>query len=259
MGKIGKTLALLLTLTIAVSALTLLTVKPINAQTIPKPTIPEFTVTLASNPYDVAPITTTDPYTGETVITQAGYHNENRSILISIKNQQFTAFKDSNGNRIVLSYNISSRGHYSDDWSYYTNALWKTPLITSNGEYTVTSFGYTYDENNPYTYLTNIPENGKVDFRVEGLIGYFNETITRYPVPGGEFHRLDFIGESSGWSNTQTISIPDGSVSSSTPNPSPTVPELSWWVTVPLLLSIVAVAVMLKHLPEQPKGENYLS
>ncbi len=252
MGNISKTYALLLTLIIVMSCLTMLMVKPANAQT--KPTVPEFTVTLLSNPYDVAPITTTDPYTGETVITQAGYRNENRSIIISIRNQQFSSFKDSNGNTIVLSYNVSSMGHYSDNWSYYPDAWWKTPLITSNGDYTVISFGYNYDESNSYTYLMNIPESGQVDFRVEGLIGYFNETIKRYPVPGGEFHVLSFMGESSGWSNIQTISIPDGKVITSestnpavTSVPSPTVPELSWLVIVPLLLSMFAVAVIFRH------------
>jgi hypothetical protein len=94
MGKIGKTLALLLTLTIAMSALTLLTVKPINAQTTPSPTpyhelpnpsVPEFTLKYIDNSHAVPPttITTTDTFTGkQEVVTQEGYYIQNASIQI---------------------------------------------------------------------------------------------------------------------------------------------------------------------------------
>ncbi len=53
------------------------------------PSVPEFTVQIAAHPYDVPPTTTTiiDPYTGkETVTTHAGYHVENKSIEVRIKN-----------------------------------------------------------------------------------------------------------------------------------------------------------------------------
>ena len=43
MDKIGKTSAIFLALTIAMSCLTLPAVKPAHAQTIPKPPVPEFT------------------------------------------------------------------------------------------------------------------------------------------------------------------------------------------------------------------------
>ena len=68
MGKIGKTFAIFLTLIVAMSCLTLLTVKPVNAQSIPKPSVPEFTLQIADHSYDVPAKTTstTDPYTGKT-------------------------------------------------------------------------------------------------------------------------------------------------------------------------------------------------
>ena len=50
-----------------------------------KPSVPEFTVKLVAHPYDVPTTYSTDPYTGET-ITHAGYHMENKSIEVSIKN-----------------------------------------------------------------------------------------------------------------------------------------------------------------------------
>ena len=83
MARMGKYLSLCLVVILAASSL--LMVIPTNAQTIPKPSVPEFSVMLVSHPYDVAPTTTIDPYTGKTVVTQAGYYNENRSILISMQ------------------------------------------------------------------------------------------------------------------------------------------------------------------------------
>ena len=48
MGKISRIVASLLTLTIIMSCLTLLTVKPADAQSIPKPAIPEFNAVVKS-------------------------------------------------------------------------------------------------------------------------------------------------------------------------------------------------------------------
>ena len=88
----------------------------------------------------------------------------------------------------------------------------------------------------------NIPDSGKVDFSVEALTGYYNDTVSRYPVPGGEFHTLTFIGESSGWSSIQTIDIPATS-NSITPIPSPTIPEFP--ITLSLVAVLVAVSLLL--------------
>jgi hypothetical protein len=217
MDSIRKSFALILILIMAISSLMI--VKPAFAQT-PKPSVPEFTLKFVAHPYDVAPTTTIDPYTGKIVTTQAGYHVENRSIELVIKNQHFTPYKDANGNNIVLSYNVSVKGHYVDDWKYYPDAYWKIPLMPSNGDYSVISFGSGYNESDPYSYLMDIPDSGQIDFRVEQRIGYYVEKQVYYSIPGGPFYNVTFTGQTSGWSNTQTITISDGSTSTSTsPNP----------------------------------------
>ena len=56
---------------------------------IPKPSVPEFTLKYVDNSYDVPPKTTTstDPYTNEiTTTTIPGYHVENRTVEAVIKN-----------------------------------------------------------------------------------------------------------------------------------------------------------------------------
>ena len=56
---------------------------------ITKPSVPEFTVKLMDNSYDVPAHNYTDPYSGKNT-TYAGYHVYNATIDITIKNQAFT-------------------------------------------------------------------------------------------------------------------------------------------------------------------------
>ena len=65
------------------------------AQSIPTPSVPEFTVKYVDNSYDVPPTYGTDQYTGQTIIIQDGYHVDNRSIQFIIKNQPFAPYADS--------------------------------------------------------------------------------------------------------------------------------------------------------------------
>jgi len=57
-----------------------------------KPAVPTFTIEEIYNPYDVPPTYTTDPYTGETILTNSGYHVENKTTYIKIENQPFTQY-----------------------------------------------------------------------------------------------------------------------------------------------------------------------
>jgi len=90
-----------MSITFALMLLTLLVlstfvmVKAVFAESIQAPYVPEFTVELVAHPYDVPPVTTTtiDQYSGEEIVTTIpGYHVENKSIEITIKNQPFTPF-----------------------------------------------------------------------------------------------------------------------------------------------------------------------
>ena len=78
----------------------------------------------------------------------------------------------------------------------------------------------------------------KFSVEVEAIIGFPG----RQAVPP-QFPYVVY-GETSGWSNAETITVPSSSAS---PTPSPSIPELSWLVIVPLLLSVFAVAVILRH------------
>jgi len=97
------------------------------AQSIPKPSVPEFSLKLAAYPYDVAPVTTMDPYTGKTAITQAGYHVENRSVEITITNQPFTPYSV-DGSEVNAFYQVQFKGGFGANWQLYSHSNQVTPI-----------------------------------------------------------------------------------------------------------------------------------
>jgi|WetSurMetagenome_2_1015567.scaffolds.fasta_scaffold60383_3 hypothetical protein len=216
------------------------TIKP----DIPKPSVPQFTLTYADHSYDVPAKTTssTDPYTGKvTTTTTPGYHVKNYTIDVSIKNQPYPPTIN-NGNVSTLKYFIQAKGHFEPEDSFWTSGdgmIDGATKVASNSEYTVASIP-----------LGAISE-GAVDFRVQASLGY-DYTYYYGLVPFDGWASAD-----SDWSNIQTISIPDGSVTISTspnptlsptspqnPTPTPTVPELSWLIILPLFLSILSIVVL---------------
>lgn len=236
MGRIGKTFALILTVTIVISCLTLLTVNPANAESIPKPSVPEFTLKYVDKSYNVPPTYGIDPYTGKNVMTQAGYYVKNASIEVIIKNQPFTAYHNENGSLVYLFYDIEAKGHFenwnpSSDASYWLkqNLSEEYPLSFigfSSSQYTVETYGLGGDNATVPTYyggydytLNNISVGGQVDFRVQAIIGYstrYNDTFVP-GVPVGDPtdpnpRHYVFTGEISDWSQTQTITLPASSV-----------------------------------------------
>jgi hypothetical protein len=225
---LDKRAALLLVAMLAVSSLII--VESASAQSIPKPSIPDFTLKVVAHPYDVPPEYEINPYTGKNEMTEAGYHVENKSIEVTIRNQPFTSTSDENGNYANLYYTVRFKGRYADKWNYYPHDMDSnyttapsTPFNASDAEYTTITVGLA-------TYLlNNVPAGGQVDFQVEAFIGY--EKRVDYFFLGDEGHYYTFTAfERSGWSETQTITIPEGQTSTpssaiTTPIPSQEPPQ----------------------------------
>ena len=239
----SKSLSILFVLLLAVSSL--LVVKSACAQSIPTPSVPQFSLKFVDNSYNV-PATaepTTDPYTNKTTITAIpGYHVENLTIEVTIKNQPFPSTID--GNATSLYYDVQIKPHFGEDWTdqYPYSGPSSIHFPTqSNSEYTVLSF--------PASYAAG----DQVDFQVQAILGYIymgwlssSNPSVDVPVPYPYFE-----SQASGWSPTQTFIMPNTSASPSTattptPTATPTVPELSWSVILPLLASMLCVAVIVK-------------
>jgi hypothetical protein len=271
MGTTNKVFSLILTIILVASSLLLVPLA--NAQSIPKPSVPEFTIRYADYSYSVPPAYGVDEYTGQNRTISHGYDVINRTVLFTIKNQPFNGYYDSNGNYIQLYYHIRYKGSYGDTWSDYStiqgNSLaFHYTLVfhasnSSNSDVSV--YAYSAASSGPQGdarfSIINLPSQGKIDFQVQTLIGYgkiFNANgVLGYLAE----YNYNFTGQAGDWSPTQTLSLPDGSVSISTtpgptsiqaPNPlppnsfpTPTVPELSWLAIVPLLLATPLISLIL--------------
>jgi hypothetical protein len=233
-------------------ASSLIIVKPAHSS-IPKPSVPEFTVKFVNASYSV---TATNPYTGVSETQQIS----NNSIQVTIKNQPF----DYSNNQIY--YNIRIKPHFADNWtevyplenlasSYnedgtfsYAEYISPDSPTQSNSSYTIITFpvvptelyqasgydvqryysGVEGQEGTYFAFLSAIPAGGQVDFQVEALVGHDSQMWVIehpfYPMFGGHFASAVAYGETSGWSNTQTLTInaaastasPDGGTTSPT-------------------------------------------
>jgi len=228
MGKINKVFSLFLVVILAVSSLMM--VESTSAQAIIKPSIPEFTAEYVDHSYTVPARTHTEPYTGEQV-TDPSYMVQNETIDITIKNQPYVSTEDI----AYLCYNIREKGHFEDIWTelgHITNKTNDNALFraTPGSEYKIISLPKTAQN------------GGQIDFQVKA-----------YFTVGHRFFNTNFgtwTWEESDWSNTQTVTIPETSATPS-PNPTltstPTVPEFSLWVILPFFVSLLLVAVYLRH------------
>jgi len=271
MGGLSKSFALILSLIMVISCLSLIT-KPASAQSIPTPSVPQFTVKFVNASYIV---TTTNPYTGESETQQIS----NNSIEVTIKNQPF--HYSNNGSTYQIHFNVRAKPHFTntDNWtevyplengtsSYNENnntlsfAEYISPdsPTQSNSSYTVITFpvvptefigasGYDILKGQGGSYfLSEVPGGGKLDFQVEALVGH-NSSMwilehPTIPIPyEGYYAPATAFDLTSGWSNKQTITI-SASASTST-SPTPTVPEFpSSLVILIVFIAVSSIAVL---------------
>jgi hypothetical protein len=245
MGTKSKSFALFFTLIMAISSLSLCMVQSAFAQSIPKPSVPQFTIKIIDTSYDVPTTYTIDGYTGEN-ITHPGRHVSQNSIQFTIRNQAFTPNVD--GNTLSLYYIIRTKGHFIeiDKWTIF-------PTLQLDKS------GYISAQSGADTVLIlpgglSFPANSQIDYQVQAILGYHKIV---YP------YMSTFESSSSDWSPTQTLTIlaradpstpalptPTSSPTNTITSPTPTVPEFFSW-TIPLLftimLGIAGLLVYLKH------------
>jgi len=232
-----------------------------SAESVLKPAVPEFTVEIVDRSYDVPKTytTTTDPFTGEQVTTSSGgYRVTNKTIDIKIKNQQYSKTFLDNGSAIQLYYTVRTKGHFVD-WVPVANLGYSfTRVLASTSEYTVLTIRIGADNDIVMGRAdVVIPDGGQEDVQVNAHVGcayiYYEDNI----IPA--FHTEYTSLAESGWSNIQTLSITGDStsVSPSTSfslnptatsgevpiSPTPSIPELSFVVILPLLAFIPLIAV----------------
>ena len=215
-----------------------------QSQSIPTPSVPEFTVKLVDHSYDVPPVTTstTNPYNNKTTTTTIpSYRIRNVTIDLTIVNQPYPA--SINGNASFVYYDVQLKGHFGQGWTelfqYYDNSP-----VQSNSQYTVISLPDNYQVGD------------QIDIQVQAAIGYKIVTyIAHPPEPNVYTESVDFQHASSDWSPTQTFTIPASSASAS-PTSTPTIPEASYFaieIYVLILLGSLIIAYVNTSKPKAPK------
>ena len=259
-----KSLAITLVCILAISFTSLLIVKHADAQAIPAPSVPQFTVKFVNASYTV---TTTNTYTGQ---SQTQLINNN-SIEIMIENQPFDY--SNNGLNYEIHFNIRIKPHFSDtdNWTevYPLENLTSSPA-NANGIFPYAWYVYSPVQSNSTstiidfqveptdvyqtagydiygTPFSGIPIDSQLDFQVEALVGHnstywyiqppFSLTVGGFSVPAVAYD------SASGWSNTQTVTI--GEMASTSPTPTPSVPEFPALAILTLLSASLLVAVVL--------------
>lgn len=218
------------------------------------PSVPEFTVKFIDNSYDVPAEYEIDQFTGENVMVKPGEHVENMSIELTVTNPASLG----NGG---LYYNFRFKGPYGDAWSYYpfnpdgrstipyNGQSWGSGNLSPKLEASQTAYTtITLPLNmllsiaSGYTGSVNVPKGGEIEFQIQALSG--NIEIDPSGLLAGAHY--DFTGQSSGWSTTQTVTLSESSNPAN--EPTPTVPEISTLIILPLLatMSLIITAVLRK-------------
>jgi hypothetical protein len=246
MNKSSKTISLLI---LTLLASNILTIEFADAQSIPKPSVPEFTVKFVDRSFIEPQINTTtiDPFTGKQVTTTSGgYPVENPTIDVTIKNQDYPKIDLGNGNISELYLIVQTKGHFANfGTTSYADGYSYTRTLPSNSSYTVVTLTISpYATAVPTYKNVFIPDNGTEDFQVHALVGYY------YEVPSDHFLLPPYVKfqtiEESGWSDIHTINLTDGSVSitpftNPPPTPTPTYSVNSPTAT-PVLTSTAATS-----------------
>lgn len=221
--------ALLLILVLFASALIL--VKPVSTQT--SPPVPEFTLKLEDDTYDVLNASGT-------------FHIEVRFVDVVIKNTTpYSFYAVVNDSIVKLYYNVHVKGH-SQDWADATISGNLAPQ--NNGTTVKFGLGSTNPDPGGWSiWLGEIANDSQLDFQVRALNGFYTQIADTRPQcwRNPNFSIFNETGRSA-WSETQTITIPNGSASetvTSTPTGIFSIANLLLSVSIVVAASVIAVLV----------------
>jgi|GEM_PF-3388343 hypothetical protein len=204
MNKAGTVAALALLL--LMMGASLIAVKPAVAQSIPKPSAPEFSLQVIDDSYIIPfkNVTTTDPYTGKvTWLIEGGGHVENQKVVVTIRKPSFTPIQTSDGYLTDLCFSVRAKGHY-EEWQPSAEPHLIYAVNASAAENTVATY---YLQGEPG--WGSFHNGGEVDVEVKALIGYHYTTEDYSRVLHQPIYTVQYVElAESDWSSTQTVTVP---------------------------------------------------
>jgi hypothetical protein len=203
MDSIAKSFPLILVEVMAISCMSILMVESVSAQTIPRPSVPEFTTKVVDT-----------------------------NLEVTIKNQPLTPYQNGSYPNLYYMFRIQDHNLGYPNWmiepNFFVGSIsYGEYYKASDSEFTVVLLSYNFSSH-------------QIDIQTMALVG--NQVPYRDPAVQGTLYKFD--GENSDWSNTQTITLTQ---TPTTPTTTPTIPELTWLTTVPMLLTLLSVAWVVKH------------
>jgi hypothetical protein len=236
MGRINKGVSLLFVIILTISSLIM--VESASAQTIPKPTIPQFSIKTTDHSYDIPPTYGIDQFTGQNITIHEGAHYQWRTLDFTIVNQQVST-------GYGLYYNVRYKGQYTNSWTELYHA--GTYISQQSGQYSTVPFHLSGSYPSSIIgalFELSIPAGATVDFQVQALAG----TTTRGSTQFGSGDK--FTGQTSDWSSTRSMTIPTTTISPNPtlmPTPSPTVPEFPFIIVIILILVLTLAISVFKR------------
>ena len=196
----------------SISCLSLLIVKPAFGQTSasePALSVPGFSVQRVGPSFIVPTTYSLDQSSGK-IVAQIGYVIEYPNVIVTIKNQLFTPFSDSSGNMVSIYYNVQIKDHnQTDNWDVLYSAG-GFPSQSTFSDFTNISIPVMYGQAGTSESGGVIPVGAQTDIQVKAMIGYITSTFVAYnPNPPyiADYYNYSFVGQTSSWSPTQTITI----------------------------------------------------
>ncbi len=160
---------------------------------------------------------------------------DNFSIEFNITNQPFTNSSIVN----AISYPIQVRVRETNTSVWVQTYADSNYDLQSNGTYTTLTM--------PIYFLKASQNASSIDIQMKAQTGYYSRIYKQGQMPGellvptDGYWDINFKpAEKSEWSNTQTINLNQAS----TISPTPTVPEFSWLMILPLFLSLLFIVVL---------------
>jgi hypothetical protein len=237
MGRNSKSLSFVFLL--ITTLLVPITIESANALTPPAPTMD---IIITDDSYVVPTIYSTDQ--NGTKITIPSYTVNSINISLTITSTGITSF--------LL---LQVKDHFGSQWESILDDVYNYTVWAYGVKNTINILGNTstsslagsptdeitlhYSNNYALTHVNwakTVLLGSQLDFRVQAITG------SRLMVDPHNPDRVLAFGSESDWSSTQTITIP-----ASFASPTPTVPEFSLLVIIPLMISLFAVAVVLSH------------
>jgi hypothetical protein len=234
-----KSVALMLMAILMISSC--IVISPAGSEVgVTNPSIPAFSVTLQTYPHYIPPTYGVDPSSGKAVIIKEGYTEVQKWIRVEIGGQPFIRYNNSAGQLISLYYNVRWKGNHDTAWQSLPEFHYEDTgtFVDSPSIGRLISIGFKGIESPASGWMRLLDPNAtKIDFQVEALIGYYTTDNI-------------FVGQSSGWSSTQTISLDDASTT--IPSDSPLQPNIQndilfglGWVGATIVALLGTVVVLL--------------